>query len=231
MQIRSALLTTCAAAALSLTLGMGSASAIPLVNAPGTVGPISSGGNTFSNIGCVITNAGGLAFPTNCNQIDVSTSNGNLNIASGFTAGFGTFDDALITYQVTSATPITSIDLTFNGTFLGLAVASVTETVYSDAARTNVVGQLHVSCSVLGCDLADPALEAGDIPLNGAYTTLYVVKDINVSATVLGLAQISFVGQSFHTGTTVPEPASLALFGMGLLGLGWASRRKAAKAA
>ena len=69
MQIRSALLTTCAAAALTLSLGMGSALAIPLSNV-GTVGPISSGGNTFSNIGCTITMAGGLAFPNNCNQID-----------------------------------------------------------------------------------------------------------------------------------------------------------------
>ncbi|MBV1799802.1 PEP-CTERM sorting domain-containing protein [Siccirubricoccus sp. G192] len=203
---------------------MGSASAIPLVNAPGTVGPISSGGSTFSNIGCIITNAGGLAFPTNCNQIDASTSGGNLNLASGFTAGFGTFDDALITYQVTSATPITSIGLTFNGTFLGLAVASVTETVYSDAARTNIVAQVEVSCSLLGCNRSEV------IPLGAGYTTLYVTKDINVSAADLGLAQISSIGQSFHT-TPVPEPASLALFGLGLLGLGLAGRRQAAKAA
>jgi PEP-CTERM motif-containing protein len=55
-----------------------------------------------------------------------------------------------------------------------------------------------------------------------------VVKDIYVGA-FLGNAGLSYVNQTFQT--AVPEPASLALLGTGLLGLSFVGRRKRPEAA
>jgi hypothetical protein len=179
---------------------------------------LSVNGLNFGNFGCTVTKGGALAFPNNCSQIDVSTitqPGSGIAFSSGFTAALGSFDDATISYNVSSAKGISSVGLDFNGTFFGLGISSVTESIYSG---NMLVGFAQVSCGVVGgCNRTD------SISLNGVYNNLFVKKDINVSAT-LGSAQTSFVDQTFTT--AAPEPGSTALLGSGLLGLAGLMRRR-----
>lgn len=178
---------------------------------------LSVGNLNFSNFGCSLTQGGVLATPNNCSQINVNTitqPGTGIVFSSGFTAALG-FDDAMLTYNVASTgAGISSIGLDFNGTFLGLAVSSVTETVFNNGQQ---VGFAKVSCSQFGCNQTD------SIALNGVYSNLFIQKDIQVAAGE-GIAQASYVDQTFTT--AAPEPGATALLGSGLLGITALLRRR-----
>ena len=68
-----------------------------------------------------------------------------------------------------------------------------------------------------------------DIALTQDVASITVIKDIELlSDSSTDPATISFVNQTF---STVPEPASLAIFGVSLIGLGVIRRRRRSKQA
>ena len=186
---------------------------------------LSVAGLTFNDFSCSMTKGGIFATPNSCGKINVNTitSPGNgIQISSGFNAALGSFDDAVINYSVSSNAPINTVGLDFNGTFEGMAISSVTETVFSGGRQ---VGFAQVSCSTFGCSRTDT------ISLDGPYSSLNIQKDIYVGA-ALGVAQTSIIDQTFGTDAApTPEPSSMALFGSGLIGAAMLFRRKSGKKA
>jgi hypothetical protein len=178
-------------------------------------------GLTFDNFTCSISKGGVYSTPDRCTQIKVNTitepGNG-IQISSDFLSAPLSFDDAALTYDVSSAAGIKSVGLDFNGTFLGLAISSVTESVFNG---DQLVGFAKVSCDLAECNQTD------EISLNGVYNNLHIEKDIQTAA-FLGYADASIIDQTF---CQAPEPGSIALMGIGLLGAGSFLRRRTRQAA
>jgi len=201
--------------------------ALPIAPAPCPNAPYSDylgagfsctiGDKTFSNFGYADSGSLGLA----ATEIAVVPTSAGGEFGFGFTAAWNTNNgftsDSNITYTVTAGPGFSIVDaaLSINGfSASGIAQGSVSD-VFSNGSN------LFVSFDPT-CIAANNCVTLATTTFP-AVTSLGVFKDIGLSSGTGGVGHLSFVS---NTVSQVPEPASLALLGSSLLGLGYFVRRK-----
>lgn len=154
-------------------------------------------------------------------DVEVVSVAGGLEFHGNFTSTISPTFDFLVGYTVTSPSPITTVNLGFDGTTTGNAIAAVSETILPDGKIP-----MNEGLSVISGNNSTDSLDLGE-----GLTTFSVKKDVGAFAAAGGVASITFVSNTYSTTgnppPVIPEPATLAMIPLALAGL--AVRKKLAR--
>jgi hypothetical protein len=189
--------------------------ATPLSTLVASGGQIVVGDKTFDDFTVSVSGTG--AYIANPAALDVSGTvlGGEQGIQiSGLLAALsnrvsGSNVQVVIGYDVTVTDPVMRIDdisLSFNG-------VATTSTGF---AKVDEIAVIPGPVTVGAAHVATPAPLSDHAFLSGQFASLHVEKTITLNGGENGIATISLITQTF---SQVPEPATLALLGLGVLPL------------